>query len=218
VADQTLAYARELAARDSTLAAAIDDVAWLRARVRATRDEAGELLGATERLPAERTGAQAALERSEAELVARRDALTAAERELAARASPERKLAAEQARMAHARAAEDRDAAARVIDEIDHRATAMQVRAGQLERETAELVPRLASVSGVQAPGEPGPGLSAQLAWAGRADSALLLAGSALSAERDRVVREANELAAVALGELPVPAGVGAIVQRLEKS
>jgi hypothetical protein len=70
----------------------------------------------------------------------------------------------------------------------------------------------------VQAPGEPGPGLSAQLAWAGRADSALLLAGSVLSAERDRVVREANELAAVALGELPVPAGVGAIVQRLEKS
>ncbi len=69
-----------------------------------------------------------------------------------------------------------------------------------------------------RSPGRPEAGLDEVLEWAGRADGALMLAGSGLAAERDGVVREANELAAAVLGEQPVPAGVEAIVERLDRS
>ena len=53
--------------------------------------------------------------------------------------------------------------------------------------------------------------------WGTRARAALLVARSQLAAERDAVVRQAHELAAVVLGEPLPPLGAREVVRHVEE-
>ena len=64
----------------------------------------------------------------------------------------------------------------------------------------------------------PGAGLDGAIEWAARARGDLLIAHAGLETERDKVVREATELVASALGE-PLPGnGVAGVRERLSRS
>ena len=64
----------------------------------------------------------------------------------------------------------------------------------------------------------PGADLDGVLDWAARARGDLLVAHAGLETERDKVVREATELVASALGE-PLPGkGVAGVRERLSRS
>ena len=66
-------------------------------------------------------------------------------------------------------------------------------------------------------PEPPGPGIEGVLEWAARAHAAVFVARSGLETERERVVREANELAASVLGEPLYATSVALVRQRLEE-
>ncbi len=216
VANATLAYAHELAERDASLATALAELDALQARARALRGQAEELHELLRRLPGERTGAATTLDRAQAELETRRESLVEAER--ARGSGPEREQAAAQARRALERAEEELEAAARRTVALEERERSVRARATALGGAARVLAAELAAAArvSVRAPEPPQSGLDAILAWTARADGALLLARSGLASEREAVVREANELAAAVLGEQPVPAGVGLIVERLD--
>ena len=69
-----------------------------------------------------------------------------------------------------------------------------------------------------RAPIRPRPALDGVLEWTSRARGDLLLAHAGLATERDKVVREATELVASALGE-PLPGnGVAGVREQLTRS
>jgi hypothetical protein len=68
----------------------------------------------------------------------------------------------------------------------------------------------------VAAPEPPGPGIAGVLEWAASAHAAVLVVRSGLETERERVVREANELASSVLGEPLYATSVAAVRRRLE--
>jgi hypothetical protein len=109
------------------------------------------------------------------------------------------------------RAAEARDALA-----FDAAAAAQEE--PELGRAAEELAARLAAAPRVsRGATEPGPGLAGTIDWGGRARAALFVARAGLDAERERVVREANELAAGALGEAVAATSVAGVRERLER-
>ena len=89
----------------------------------------------------------------------------------------------------------------------------------ELEIETQALSLRLAEVPRVSRAGlEPaGPGLDGIDEWASRVAAALLVVRSGLDTERDRLIREANELAASVLGDQNVGTSVALVRARLER-
>jgi hypothetical protein len=215
-----LEYVRELEGRDEAIAAALEILSSLRGRVRALGAEATRLRAVLAVLPRERTAAASAVERGEAVVETRREEVAAAQEAVsrARRAREERAAAVDVARRAMERAEEELASARRHADALagaqevaEREARAVEEAAGALAREL-EAAPRLGS----RPPEAPRGGLGGVEAWAARADGALLLARSGLDEERDAVVREANELAASVLGDLPVPAGVRRIRERVE--
>ena len=75
----------------------------------------------------------------------------------------------------------------------------------------------LESAPRVAHPEPPAPGIEGVLEWAARAHAAVFVARSGLETERERVVREANELAASVLGEPLYATSVALVRQRLEE-
>ena len=65
---------------------------------------------------------------------------------------------------------------------------------------------------------EPGPGLEGVEAWSAVARASLFVARGQLSAEREAVIRQANELGALALGEPLSAMGAGALTRRVEQA
>ena len=72
--------------------------------------------------------------------------------------------------------------------------------------------PRIAEDAGK----EPRPGLDGVEAWSEVARASLFVARGQLSAEREAVIRQANELGALALGEPLSAMGTGALTRRVE--
>ena len=197
--DRALDDLRSLAARDAELAARA-------ARVRELDLEVAEIRAAAEAVdrffavyPEEETSRRDAVPKAEAELARRLDELREADatleqaREDVARAHAQHAvdrsrdhIAVAEAGLARARAAHDdleRDAAAfpsRVLD--------LEARAADVAAEVAE----------VPAPGE---GLRALVDWASRAHAELFVAAGQLDAQREPMIREANELASMLIGE-----------------
>ncbi len=104
--------------------------------------------------------------------------------------------------------------------------TELEARAGAAERETAALEARARELSSLLQPrprlaaetvGESAPGASGVAEWATRARAALLVARSQVAAEREAVVRQANELGALVLGEALPPLGAAAVSRRVER-
>ncbi|MET1009751.1 MAG: hypothetical protein ABWY96_06870 [Gaiellaceae bacterium] len=220
--DDRLELLRELERADEAVAAELTEVDELYAAVEELR---GRALGLADQLVAlperQATAAEAVREAELGVAAARREAERAAaevahageeqlaearRRELVARDSlhvSERLAAA-----ARSRAAELEGRAQAATSEI----RALESRAGDL----AEALARRPRVAG-EAVGDPASGTAGVSEWGTRARAALLVARSQLAAERDAVVRQAHELAAVVLGEPLPPLGAREVVRQVEE-
>jgi hypothetical protein len=89
-----------------------------------------------------------------------------------------------------------------------------------LEERSRAVSGRVAALARVSREGAeaPEPGLEGTIAWASRARAALWVVRSGLEGERERVVREANELGASVLGEPLAATSVATVRKRLERA
>ncbi|MFN2471563.1 MAG: hypothetical protein ABR583_11375 [Gaiellaceae bacterium] len=215
-----VAYLRELERRDDALAAAFAEVSELAARTQGIAASGRQLAALLERLPREREAAAQAADRARALFATRRAEVAEAEAALAdaGRDREARAAAAEQARHALEAAEDELASAARRADDLDRTSATAAQEAAFLDREAKSVADRLRSAPrmAARAPRPPESGLDGVQAWSARAGGALLLARSALQAEWDAVVREANELGAVVLEGALAQAGVAQIRNRAE--
>jgi DNA repair exonuclease SbcCD ATPase subunit len=199
VDDRAVDDLRQLARLDEELAAAA-------ARLRQLDEQAAELRARAETIdaffsayPEEDTRRREAVASARAE-VARRERELEEARALLARASDDDARAHAQRAVARAEDHLDVARAALARDEREH---------DELEREAARLpgeVPALERRAHVVADAvpevpEPEAGPRALVEWASRAHAELFVGARQIDAQRDRVIREANELATMVLGE-----------------
>ncbi|HEV3407568.1 MAG TPA: hypothetical protein VG079_02675, partial [Gaiellaceae bacterium] len=195
--------------------------------IEALRARALELEAFLVRLPAQREHLAAGMDAADREVTAARDALAAAELELAA---AEREGKRE--RLAAARRAEVRTRDA--LRDADRRATDLRARSERLEQEAREAAnetrrleerarnlaetlrgrSRLAERVGEA----PAAGLAGVADWTSNALAALFVARSGLASERDAVIRQANELGALVLGEPLIAASASSVARRVERA
>ena len=224
--DERLALLRDLERADEAVAAELAELDELYTEVEELRGRTLELQEFFAGLPAAREAAAADVASAEQRLSQARDALEEAVGELA-RAEAE----ADAERLAEARRVELRERDAVLIAEHrgaaarDH-AAELETRAETAERETTALEERARKLAEAllarprltgEAVARPEPGASGVAEWGTRARAALLVARSQLAAERDAVVRQANELGAVVLGEELPPQGAAAVARRVER-
>ncbi len=226
---QLLALVRELEHQDVDAAGRIEAVAALLRRVDATRERSREVLDALAGLPADRELAESSQRDARIREDEARAELAEAERRLeevgrARRSSDDARVEAERAvRRARTAAADAAEAVRRTNEHIEAiareeaalnaEAEGLAVDAQLIAGEVAE-VPRL-SDSGRAAPGT---SLAEIDEWGARAHAALFVVRGGLEGEREKVVLEANALAAVALGEQTGSASVALVRRRLEES
>lgn len=208
VVSDAVAYAEELAVRDEAVERELAAVAAAQRRTDAVRAAASEVASFRRALPGRRELAEGAvreagqaLERRRAEADEARARLEAAE--LAdARADGARDLQAAEDRVAVAARALERLARERA--ELEREAAAVEERAGALGGEAARVAAELRQLPRLSAAGGTDPaGGSVEhvLEWSSRARAALLVVRGVLAREREGLIRQANELAAAALGE-----------------
>ncbi len=224
--DERLALLRDLERADEAVAAELAELDELYAEVEDVRTRALELQELFASLPDARVAAAEAVVEAERRLAETRASVEEAAGELSqaeADGDPER--------LAEARRFELRARDALLIAE--RRATAARDHAGELEtradaaeRETAALEARASELAEAllarprlteDAVSGPEPGAAGVAEWGTRTRAALLVARSQLAAERDAVVRQANELGAAVLGEPLPPQGAAAVARRVER-
>lgn len=215
-----VAYARDLEAQDAELAEAIAEVDVLRRDAAELRARAGHAVAFLARLPEAREAHAAALAEAGEELERRRREAEEAEARLERAEQEEAVLAARRAvvRAGDAVASAERKAG-RVRGEaeaLDEEARRIEAELPELDRRASELAERVRAVHRVADPGVSEPGAAAVAAWASRAEASLFVARGGLETERDRVVRQASELAAAALGE-PAASSVSRVREQLER-
>jgi hypothetical protein len=226
--DTPLALAADIERRDAEAAAALELVVDLgrhadeiRARSEELRlflDTAPGELAALERSEAEARDAQVAAAATLADAEHRVAGLELARRSADAKADAKREL--ERAEQVAA------DASVRLRRVVAERAALAETEAaarteggdlvGQARQVALSIqnVPRV-SRTGREAPGDALAGLSD---WGGRVHAALFLVRGQLEAERDRLVREANELAGAVLGVQLAGSSVTLVRRRLEEA
>jgi predicted nucleic acid-binding Zn-ribbon protein len=217
----TLALVDELQRRDEAAAAALAEVESLQAETERARGRSGDLRAWLEMAPQERRRRDDAVAAAAARVGDAQAGLAQAEEELG-RARERQREPAERA-VAAARAAL-RDAVAEL--ELAHEAAAALDRdtqaaekeAAQLEAAAAATAERLARLPRLapEARRSPDLGLAAVAAWAAQARGALLVLRASLAAERDAIVREANELGSAALGTALGATTVAHVRERVE--
>jgi hypothetical protein len=220
--DARLDFAVELEQQDRALAQRLEALAELGHAVAGLRAGAEAVRAFNQALPAERThlddaGAEAtrALEGARAALAAAQDAVGRARGEDAREAALRNEARATSA----LRAAEER------LERLRGRRSALEreaeqrgAEAAELDRRARELAGRLAGSPRVSPTAPAAPGLEGVLDWAARAHAALLVARGGLESERERIVREANELASSVLGEPLHSTSVALVRARLEEA
>ena len=214
MADRRLAILEDLERSEEEVAAELAEVDELYATCEQVRLAALDLVDFLERLPDAREAAAREIDESAQALQEATAAFEQAEQGLAATAKGDDRERLAAARRFHirtrdamnlterrAQAAEDRAA------ELEAAATAAEEHVRELNARARELAqvlgrrPRVAVETGTAADASP-----AQVAeWGTQVRAALLVARSQIAAERDALVRQANELAANAVGE-PVAA------------
>ena len=208
-----LAYARELEAEDAALAGAAAEVEALRdaaAALRGRAERSGEFLA---RLPEARAAAAEAVAEAEAELERRLADLREAEAQLERATKEEAVLAA---RRAVVRTRDLAGGAERKLARLRAEAKALEEEARAVHAELPEL-DRIAGDLATKIEGLPEPVTIGVAAWAARAEAALFVTRSGLEAQRERVIRQANELGASAFGEPLVSTSVSLVRERLER-
>jgi hypothetical protein len=104
------------------------------------------------------------------------------------------------------------------LERLDAEGDQLAEEAHDLRRRAAEVAARLAERPGLpDAAGRPpGDSLDELADWATEARAALLVARSNLAAQRDAVIRQANELGALVLGELLAAQSPSAVRRQVE--
>lgn len=219
--DTALAFAAELEERDAALAGLLTVLVELGRRVDETRAKAEWIGDVLERLPRERehleatlAGAERDLDAAQTELVesrragerARGEDAQATARRREANAATDVRSTSER----HARLVARREELAQEEASVEEQTRALDVRGRELAAEL-EAAPRVAL------PERPVAGLDGLVDWGSRAQAAVFVARSGLETERERVVREANELAASVLGEPLYATSVAGVRERLEE-
>jgi hypothetical protein len=218
--DRSLSLAAEIERRDGDVAAALDQVAHLSRQADHVRMRSEELQLFVDSVP----GEHARLDRNEAEArdasAAAATALTHLERgssdastdEFVRELESARRVAAEAS--ARHRHVVHEQAALRETEALSRsEAAELAVQAAEVSRRL-EDVPRV-SQSGREPPGK----MLTELAeWGRRVHAALFVVRGQLEAERDRLIREANELAGAVLGEQLAGSSVALVRRRLEEA
>jgi chromosome segregation ATPase len=204
---------RQLARRDEHLAAEADRLRELDGQVAALRTAAEAIDAFFAAYPEEETRRRAALAEAEAELRRRREELGAAEAELAAAADDDQRAHAEHGvergrdHVAVAEAAVERAAAA--AHELERDASRLPNDVPRLEERAREIAAEVTHVPAAPA------GPRALVDWASHAHAELFVAAGQLDAQRERVIREANELASMLLGEPTYGSTVAQLAERV---
>jgi hypothetical protein len=223
--EPALELIRELVRADeaySTLLAELDELVRDTVAVRTRADELASFLASA---PSERARIDGEVTEAERDVHARARALSEAEAELA-----EAEHRRDEERLAAARRFVVR--ASDALSIAEKRAAATQAASRELERKLAEAGreaplleeraaglatalegrPRLAREAGRR----PEPGLSGVAAWASGARATLLVARNAVATERDLVIRQANELGSIVLGEPLIASSAALVAQQVE--
>jgi chromosome segregation ATPase len=216
-----------LHARDEAAGAALAAVEELQSVVDALRARAVALGSFLAALPAQRERYAAAVTEAEQQLAAAEATLADARRELERAEQRGR----EQERTRAARAFDDAEADTRIAQGELTRArdnvVALEAEADQagaeadaLDREAHDLARRLAALPRLapEATVPPGPAPEGVDTWAARAHGALLPLYATLVAERDAIVREANELGSSVLGEALGATSVAGVRERVARA
>jgi chromosome segregation ATPase len=227
VADErAVQYVRELEGEDERLARALRELDALAAEAEALRTRATAVAELLERLPEVRGAAERAAAEADAELEALRERAERAEatlREAEARRESREVLAEARREVTRARddrfSAEGRAERARAeLERLEQEARESHDTAPTLEERARSLAARMAAFPQLSRSdlGEPSGGLQGVVAWAARARGALFVVRNALETQRERVVRQANEVLATVTGEATVAASVARARERLE--
>jgi len=228
-AAEFLQVARELEERDLELAARIEGVSVLLREVDGLKERATRVRHGLEEIPGEihqaevderdaRVREAAALEELDAAQRAHDDVhasrkATEDAKERADRAVIRAEVAAADATTSVMRTRSRLEDAVREEAVLRSEAEGLEVEARELARQVAEE-PRL-SESGRTVPGKKLPNIEE---WAARAHAALFVVRGGLDSERERLVLEANALAAVALGDHGGGSSVSRVRQRIEET
>jgi chromosome segregation ATPase len=215
-----VAYARELEAEDAALAEAIAEIDALWSDVSELRARAAHAVAFLGLLPEARSSLAATLAEAEEELERRQREAAEAEG-LVEQARKEEEVLA--ARRALVRTGDAVTTAEHKVARLREEAAALEaeaktIEAGlpEVERRAVELGERLRMLHRASNPGDPEVGAAGVAAWASRAEASLFVARGGLETERDRIVRQANELAASALGET-LASSVSRVREQLEQ-
>lgn len=204
---------RQLAASDEELARGAARLRELDAEVASVRTAAEAIDAFFVAYPDEESrrrgalrGAESALERRRAEL-AEAEAEAARARDAESREHAERVVVRARDRVSDAEASHGR--AARRAGELERRAASLPEELPPLEQRARRVAAEVPEVP------EPPSGPRALVEWASHAHAELFVAAGQLDARRDRVIREANELASMLLGEPTYGSTVAAAFERV---
>ena len=212
---RALAELDHLVDRDEALAASAAQLLELEATVDRIRARAEAIDRFFAAYPAEEARLASMIESAAGGLERRRDELTAAEAELAAAHAEDDRERAEKAvarAVDHLALAESALLRARSEHEaLERDAAALPAELTTLEAETRHLtaqaqLPELPPVAGPRSLAE----------WASQAHAGLFVALSQIDTQRERIIREANELASMLLGEPTYGSTVAQALQRVQ--
>ena len=226
---ELVTHARELERRDADVAARIDVVVDVQHSVDELRAAAGRVRAGLETIPVEIEHAELAERNAVEREAAALSELADAERQLEEIAGSRRSSAdaiarGEQAVRRAAVAATDAAATTARLRALHQaavgKAAAFRAEAEALVVEAREVAQRVVEVPRLSESGRMAPGSSlAEIEeWGARAHAALFVVHGGLESERERVIREANELASATLGEQIAGTSVALVRRRLEES
>jgi chromosome segregation ATPase len=213
--ERALAELNHLGDRDDALASSAGQVLELEAAVARIRARAEAIDGFFAAHPDEQARLKAAIDAAAAALERRRDELTTAESDLgAARTEDER----EHAEKAVARAVDHLALAESGLLRARTEADAHESEAAKLP---AELTALEAEARGLTASAHlpelpPAPGARELADWSARSHADLFVALSQIDTQRERIIREANELASMLLGEATYGSTVAQALRRVQ--
>ncbi len=213
--ERALDELRALARRDAELGARASRLRELDSEVGALRGRAEEIDRFFASYPAGEAARRAAVERAEAEVDRRRRERAEAEAAVEAARDDEQQA---HARHALTRAADHVEVAEAARTRAVAEQGALEREAASLPREVPHLEQRAAAVAAAaDAVPEPPTGLRELAAWASHAHAELFVAAGHLDTQRERVIREANELASMLLGEPTYGSTPGQALERVEQ-
>jgi hypothetical protein len=203
----------QLAQRDRELADGADRLRGLDAHVAAIRVRAEAVDTFFAAYPDEERRRRAELDAAEAELERRRAEHAEAQRELDSARDEE---ARERGRHAAARASDHVSVAAAALERAASSAAELERDASSFPEEVPRLEERARAVAAESDDVPPPPkGVRELVAWASHAHAELFVAIRQVEGERERLIREANELATTLLGEPTYGSTVAQLAERV---